>query len=207
MDNKAFFKLSYGLYIVSSCYEGKQSGCVVNTLSQVTSKPAKLSVTISKDNFTTKIIEKSRYFAAIALTQKADMNLIGEFGFKSSETTDKFAGFNTKVDKNGVKCVTDCAAARYSCKVIDTLDLGSHIMFIGEAVEAEVISEDEVMTYSYYHSVKKGTTPKNAPSYNEEEVKKGYRCKICGYVLESDEIPEDFICPICGQGKEQFEKL
>lgn len=207
MDNKALFKLSYGLYIVSSSYDGQQSGCVVNTLSQVTSKPVKFSVTVSKDNFTSKIIAKSGCFAGVALTQQADMNLIGEFGFKSSEIIDKFAKFNTEIDKNGVKYVTDCAAARYSCKVIDSIDLGTHIMFIGEVLEAEVLSEDEVMTYSYYHSVKKGTTPKNAPSYNEEPVKKGYRCKICGYVLESDEIPEDFICPICGQGKDKFERL
>lgn len=80
-------------------------------------------------------------------------------------------------------------------------------MFIGEVLEAEILCEDEVMTYSYYHSVKKGITPKNAPAYNEETVKKGYRCNICGYVLESNEISEDFICPICGQGKEKFERL
>ncbi|PAB59844.1 flavin reductase [Anaeromicrobium sediminis] len=207
MDTKAFFKLSYGLYIVSSCHEDKQSGCVVNTLSQVTSKPAKLSVTISKDNFTEQIIEKSGYFAAIALTQNAEMDLIGEFGFKKSETVDKFAKFNSKMDEKGIKYITDSAAARYSCKVINKLDLGTHIMFIGEVLEAEVLSEDKVMTYAYYHKVKKGITPKNSPSYKEETGQKGYRCKICGYVLEAEEVPEDFICPICGRGHDQFEKL
>lgn len=207
MDTKAFFKLTYGLYIVSSRCDDKQSGCVVNTLSQVTSKPAKLSVTISKNNVTEKTIEKSGYFAATALTQNTDMNLIGEFGFKSSETVDKFAKFNTKIDENGIKYVTDFAASRYSCKVVDKLDLGSHVMFIGEVVEAEVLSEDEIMTYTYYHKVKKGTTPKNAPSYKEETTQKGYRCKICGYILKADELPKNFICPVCGQGYEQFEKL
>ncbi|WBW99015.1 flavin reductase [Oceanirhabdus sp. W0125-5] len=207
MDTKAFYKLTYGLYIVSSSFEGKQSGCVVNTLSQVTSKPPKFSVTISKNNFTSKIIEKSGFFAAVALNQKADMDLIGEFGFKSSDTTDKFAKFNTVIDKKGIKYVTDCAAGRYSCKVIDRVDLGTHIMFIGEVLEAEILNNDEVMTYRYYHSVIKGTTPKNAPSYKEETANKGYRCKICGYVLEAEEISDDYICPICGQGKDKFESL
>lgn len=207
MDEKAFFKISYGVYIVSSCDNDKQSGCVVNTLSQVTSKPATLSVTVSKNNFTEKIIEKSGYFAAIVLTQNAPMELIGEFGFKSSKDVDKFAKFNTKLDSNGIKYVTDFAAARYSCKVINSVDLGTHVMFIGEVLDTEVLSNDEVMTYSYYHSVKKGTTPKNAPSYTETTAKKGYRCTVCGYILEADEIPEDFICPVCGAGKDKFEKL
>lgn len=207
MDTKAFFKLSYGLYIVSSCYDDKQSGCVVNTLSQVTSKPPKLSVTISKNNFTKEIIEKSGYFAATALTQNAEMDLIGEFGFKKSKNVDKFAKFNTLIDEKGIKYVTDSAAARYSCKVINKLDLGTHVMFIGEVLEAEVLSSDEVMTYTYYHKIKKGTTPKNAPSYKEETIQKGYRCKICGYVLEADEVPVDYICPICGQGYDKFEKI
>ncbi|WP_027623048.1 flavin reductase [Clostridium lundense] len=207
MDEKAFFKMSYGVYIISSCNEGKQSGCVVNTLSQVTSKPANLSVTISKNNYTEKIIEKSGYFAATVLTQNASMELIGEFGFKSSKDIDKFSRFNTKVDSNGIKYVTDFAAARYSCKVINSVDLGTHVMFIGEVLESEVLNNDEVMTYSYYHSVKKGTTPKNAPSYTEKTAQKGYRCTVCGYILEADEIPEDFVCPICGVGKDKFEKL
>lgn len=111
------------------------------------------------------------------------------------------------IDKNGIKYVTDCAAARYSCKVVKSLDLGTHVMFIGEVLDAEVLNEDEVMTYSYYHKVKKGTTPKNAPSYKEETKKKGFRCEVCGYILEADEIPDDFICPICGVGKDRFKKI
>ncbi|GAA0180565.1 flavin reductase [Clostridium sediminicola] len=206
MDTKAFFKLSCGLYIVSSCYDGKQSGCIVNTLSQVTSKPPKLSVTVSKNNFTEKIIQKSGYFNATSLTQNTKMDLIREFGFKCSETVDKFVNFSTKIDENGIKYVTDFASARYSCKVIDTLDLGTHVMFIGQVLESEVLRDDEVMTYSYYHRIKKGITPQNAPSYNEEPLKQGYRCKICGYILESNEIPEDYICPICNAKRDQFEK-
>ncbi|WP_125153219.1 flavin reductase [Clostridium rectalis] len=207
MDQKALHKFSYGVYIVSSCHEGKQSGCVVNTLSQVTSNPIKLSVTISKNNFTEEIIEKSGYFAAITLAQTAPMDLIGEFGFKSSKNIDKFAKFHTKTDINGIKYVTDFAASMYSCKVINSFDLGTHVMFIGEILDSKVLSDQEVMTYSYYHKIKKGATPKNAPSYIEEPPKKGYRCTVCGYILESHTIPNDFICPICGVDRDKFIKL
>ncbi|GAA0737113.1 flavin reductase [Clostridium oceanicum] len=207
MDIKAFFKLSYGLYIVSSSYKSNQSGCVVNTLSQVTADPPKFSVTISKNSFTKKIIEKSGYFTATVLTKKATMDLIGEFGFKSSESTDKFLKFNTKLDENNIKYVTNHMASRYSFKVIDSLDLETHIMFIGKVLEAEILNNDDVMTYSYYHNVIKGSTPKNAPSYQKEPAKKGYICTVCGYFLDSDKIPDDFICPICKQGTDKFKKI
>lgn len=165
MDKKAFYKLSYGLYIVSTTFMGKDSGCVVNTLSQVTSEPAKMSVAVNKNNFTEGQIEKSGVFAAVALTQDADLKLIGAFGFKSSRDTDKFAGFPTARDENGVPYVTQSVCARYSCKLVDSLDLGSHVMLIGEVQEAEVLGDAEPLTYSYYQKIKNGTTPKNAPSY------------------------------------------
>lgn len=207
MDSKAFYKLTYGLYIISSAYEGKTGGCVVNTLAQVTSKPACMSVAINKDNYTTQLIEKSGVFAAVALAQEATMDLIGEFGFKSSRDTDKFVDFQTKTDENGLPYVTEQTLARYSCKAINKLDLGTHIMFIGEVMEAEVLADETPLTYTYYQTVKKGVTPKNAPSYREEPAKKGYRCTICGYIHESDTLPEDFICPICKATADKFEKL
>jgi len=208
MDSKAFYKLTYGLYIVSSAYEGKAGGCVVNTLAQVTSKPACMSVAINKDNYTTRLIEKSGVFAAVALAQEAGMDLIGAFGFKSSQDTDKFIGLNTKTDENGILYVAEQTLARYSCKIVNKLDLGTHIMFIGEVVEAEVLADGTPLTYTYYQTVKKGSTPKNAPSYKEEEaVKKGYRCSICGYIHESDTLPDDFVCPVCKATADKFEKL
>ena len=113
----------------------------------------------------------------------------------------------TNDNKNDVRGI-DPLAARFSCKVVKQLDLDTHVMFIGEVQEAEMLSEDDVMTYAYYQQVKKGTTPKNAPSYKGEETqKKGYRCSICGYVLESDTLPPVFICPICKQGADKFVKL
>lgn len=220
MDTKAFYKLSYGLYIVTTTHEGFNCGCVVNTLEQVTSSPAKLAVAINKDNCTAKTLLKSKKFAAVALTESADMKLIGEFGFKASDKVNKFANFDIKTDINSIPYVIDNVAARFSCNVVDTVDLGSHIMFIGEVIDAEVMSDEDVMTYSYYHKVKKGTTPPKAPSFNkaailskaedkkEEKSKDGskYQCRICGYTTDS-EPQEDYECPICGQGKDKFEKI
>ncbi len=219
MDSRAFYKMSYGLYIISTIFDNKASGCVVNTLEQVTSSPAKLAVAINKDNYTAKTLLKSGVYAGVALTESADMKLIGEFGFKSSEKVDKFQGFKTATDSNGIPYVTESVAARFSVKVTDTVDLGSHIMFIGEVTDCEVLSDEEVMTYAYYHKVKKGTTPPKASSYNKtpdvpaadksaaEKPVKGYRCSVCSYIVNTDTIPADFECPICGEGKDKLEKI
>lgn len=167
LDRKAFHKLSYGLYIVSTAFEGKDSACVVNTLQQVTYEPAKMSVAISKNNFTEQQIEKSNFFAAVALTQDADIKLIGTFGFRTSRDIDKFAGLKAARDENGAPYITESVTARFSLKLVDKFDLGSHVMLIGEVTGAEVLSEAEPLTYSYYQQIKKGTTPKNAPSYQK----------------------------------------
>lgn len=165
MDEKALYKATYGLYIASAEAEGKSSGCIINTLVQVTAEPIRISVTVSKENLTCGLIEKSGRFAAVALDQRADLPYIGRFGFRSGRDMDKFEGVSYARDAAGTPYPLDAACARYSCKVIQTLDLGTHTMFIGEAEEAEILSEQEPLTYSYYRNVIKGGTPKNAPSY------------------------------------------
>ena len=211
MDKKAFYKLSYGLYIISTVYEGKRVGCIVNTLSQVTSTPAQVTVAINKDNYTAKMLLKSGYFAGVVLTEKTEMDLISEFGFKTSETLDKFQKYDYLKDLNDIPYIKDNIASRFSCKVVNTLDCGSHIVFLGEVIDSEVLSADKPMTYEYYREVKKGYTPPKASSYNEkpdkEEKKKGYRCIVCNYILESESIPPDFVCPICSQGPDKLVKL
>ncbi|MDF2567658.1 MAG: flavin reductase [Oscillospiraceae bacterium] len=207
MDIQAFFKLSYGLYIVSGSFEEKQSGCIANTLIQVTAMPEKLSVTLSKENFTTKLIEESKHFNATVITQNASMNTIAKFGFRSGKNVDKFEGFEVKTDDFGTKYVVKEMASMFSCKVISTHDVGTHITFIGEVEQAEILSDEPVMTYDYYYQVKKGKTPKNAPSYKEEKAKKGYKCSICGYVHEEATLPDDFVCPVCKKGREVFQKV
>ena len=214
MDMQAFFKLSYGLYVISARWEEKDYGCVVNTLQQVTAEPPMLSVAVNKNSVTAKAILSSGHFCGVALTEKADLALIGPFGFQNSEAVDKFAPFSTARDKNGVRYLTEKAAARYSCAVTGTLDLDTHILIVGRVEEAEILSADPGMTYDYYHRVVKGGTPPTAPSYKgetkaEEKSAAGarWRCKICGYIYEGDPLPADFICPICKKPADQFEKI
>lgn len=212
MDIQVFFKLSYGLYVVSARSGEKKYGCIVNTLQQVTAEPPMLSVAVNKNSVTAKAILDSGRFCGTVLTETADMNLIGTFGFKNSEAVDKFAAFSTKEDENNIPYLTEHAAARYSCEVAGTLDLGTHILIIGKVTEAEILSDEPVMTYDYYHRVVKGGTPPTAPSYkgnisHKPAQKAQWRCKICGYIYEGDPLPADFVCPICGQGADKFEKV
>lgn len=206
MDFQAFDKLSYGLYVVSTKSGGRVGACVVNTLTQATVTPTQMTVTVNKENETEKLMEESGLFTAVVLTQSASMELIGDFGFRCSRDFDKFARWEHREDENGIPYLTEQTAARFSCKIVGKLDAGSHVVFLGEVLRAECLSEELPMTYAYYHEVKRGLTPPKASSYRPESAK-GYRCKICGYVLESDVIPEDFVCPVCGRGKEQLEQI
>ena len=169
MDKKAFYKLSYGLHIISTTFEGKDSGCVANTLIQVTADPPKVSVALNKDNFTEQQIEKSGVFTGVALTQDADIKLIGTFGFRTSQDTDKFANYPTARDENGVAYIAESTAARFSCKLVDTLDVGTHVILVGDVMDTEVLSDTDPMTYDYYHKIVKGKTPENAPSYQKPD--------------------------------------
>lgn len=206
MNTKAFFKLSYGVYIVSANFEEKDGGCVINTLAQVTSSPARLSIALNKNNETLRLIEGAGSFTAVVLAEDADMELIKTFGFQSSRDNEKFQQTSYDRDLNGNPYPTEGIAARFSCKVTDRLDVGSHVILIGEVTEAEIPTESQVLTYADYHSKKKGTTPKNAPSYQESQTK-GFRCSVCGYILEADELPQDFICPVCGKDASYLEKI
>lgn len=165
MDLKALYKVTYGLYVVSAQAEGKSSGCVVNTLQQVTSEPVRLSVAVNKDNLTCQLIQKSGRYAATVLDQGADLKFIGRFGFRSGRDLEKYQGIASAQDGAGVPYSPEHACARYSCKVVQTVDLGTHLMFIGEADECEILDGQEPLTYGYYRTVIKGNTPKSAPSY------------------------------------------
>ncbi len=209
LDLSAFYKVTYGLYIVSSIHQEKAAGCVVNTLVQVTAEPAKMAVAISKKNTTCAVLEQSGVFAAVALTQDTKQELLKVFGFQSSAKIDKFSGISVGIDKNGIPYPMENIAARFSCRVVDRLDLGTHFLFVGEAEEAEIICEDPLLTYEHYRLIRKGGTPKNAPSYQKPLPKRkmGYRCTACGYLLETDTLPSDFVCPVCGVGADKFEQL
>ncbi|OPX42493.1 high molecular weight rubredoxin [Ruminiclostridium hungatei] len=207
MDSKSLYKISYGLYLISASYNGKQNGCISNTITQVSASPAKLTAALSKNNYTTEIIKNSGRFTATVISQAVDMNVIAEFGFKSGREGDKFEKFNPRLDDSGVKYLAEDMCARFSCKVLEAVDVGSHYLFIGQVEEAEILSDIPVMTYEYYHQTKKGTTPANAPSYQPENKKSGYRCTVCGYIEEKDNLPEGYVCPICSNGTDYFEKI
>lgn len=207
LDLQAFFKMSYGLYVLSSAFDGKQNGCIVNTVTQVTAEPPKVAVAVSKQNLTTSLIERSGLFNAVALTEEATMDLIGRFGFCSGREEDKFAGIPTARMPTGCGIPRKSASAdvllqgdrqarpRYARALCRQIDRG------GQALRRAV------MTYDYYHKVKKGETPPNAPSYKKPAEKHGWRCKVCGYIYEGEELPPDFICPICKKDASFFERI
>ena len=209
MDPKAFFKLNYGVYIVSSSADGKDGGCVINTMAQVTSSPARLSIALNKNNYTLKLIETSGTFSGVVLSEDVEMEQIKRFGFQSGKNVDKYDGIPQGRDSLSNPYPTEGVCARFACRVISTLDVGTHVIVIGDVVEAEVMdSASPSLTYANYHVKKNGTTPPNAPSYQENTEKAaGYRCTVCGYILESDTLPDDFICPVCGKDASYFVKL
>lgn len=231
IDKKAFRNLTCGLYVVSTKADDRNYGCVVNTVLQVTSTPAQLSVAVNKENTTASAIQKSGRFCASIFSIDASMPLIGTFGFKNSEEVDKFADCEYMVDEWGIPCVTQDAIGTFSCRVVNTVDVGTHYLFIGEVERAEITGKAAPMTYADYHLVKGGKTPPKASSYEgpdaepvqaapaqaeqqpaEEAQAKpryGWRCEICGYVVEMDveELPEDFVCPMCGMGRDVFVRI
>lgn len=207
MNNKAFFKLSYGLYVVSSSCDGKDSACIANTFVQVTSEPARVCITLNKNNYTTSLIENSCVYNVGVLLDDIDMDVIRRFGFQSGKDVNKFDGIDYEVDCQNIKQITEGIAASFSVKVISMTDVGTHIMFVGDVIDCKVINEGEVLTYANYHNKKNGTTPKNASSYQADTSKHGWRCIVCGFILEADELPEDFICPVCKQPASVFEKI
>lgn len=218
MDKTAFRSLTYGMYVASSLKEGKPVGCVANTFAQVTSSPAQASIALNKENFTTQGIRETGAFEVVSLAQTATMELIGAFGFHSSADTDKFEGLATQTSTQGIPYVAEQVCAHFSVKVTQEVDLGSHVLFIGEVVDASSFAGEEPMTYTYYHRVKGGKTPPKASSFNEDAAPAenndpaagrtfAWQCTICGHIEYVDELPEDFTCPICGVGRELFERI
>jgi flavin reductase (DIM6/NTAB) family NADH-FMN oxidoreductase RutF/rubredoxin len=227
MNLKALYKLGYGLYVVCSRKGDRLNGQIANTVFQITAEPPTIAVSINKNNLTHEFIKESKVFTASVLSQDTPLSFIGHFGFKSGRDIDKLEGINHKIGETQAPVVTDNTLAYLEAKVIQEVDAGTHTIFIGELAGADIIKEGEPMTYAYYHQVKRGTTPKTAPSYVEEkkvEVTKAakYQCSVCGYVYDPElgdpdggikpgtpfeEIPADWVCPICGAAKSQFEKI
>ena len=211
MDKKVLRNLSYGVYVVTSKDKDKNVGCIANSIMQVTSNPSVIAVSINHDNYTNKVIKENNKFGVSILKETTDVKIIGTFGYKSSKDTDKFDGINFKEISEIPVLENTCGYM--VCKVIDTMETSTHTIFLGEVIEADDYSEENAMTYKYYHENLKGSSPKNAPTYEETSIsqvdkdskKRKWKCSICGYIHEADELPDDFKCPICGVGKEYFE--
>jgi len=169
MNLKALYNLGYGLYVVCSRKGDKFNGQIANTVIQVTSEPPAVAVCINKTNLTHEFIEESRVFTASILSQDTPLSFIGNFGFKSGRDTNKLEGINYITGETQAPIVTDNSLAYLEVRVTQEVDVGTHTIFIGELVGADVLKEGEPMTYAYYHQVKRGTTPRTAPSYIEEK--------------------------------------
>ncbi len=203
MDNKAMFKISYGLFVLSSIKDGKDNGCIINTAMQVTAEPNRISIAVNKANYTHDIIAETGKLTVSTISQDADFELFKRFGFQSGRDTDKFADFSGyKRAENGVVCITEGTNSYIAAEVEQSIDLGSHTMFICKVTDAEVLNDTASATYEYYHA---NIKPK--PQESKPAGKIVWRCTICGYEHEAEELPADFICPLCKHPASDFEKV
>ncbi len=197
MDPKALQHITYGLYLLSARQNDRDSACIINTAAQVASDPVRISISVNKSNYTCGMILDTGVFTLSALSVDAPFALFQRFGMQSGRDCDKFAGFDgAQRSENGLYHLTRYSSMNLSAKVVQQLDLGSHILFLAEVVDAAVLSDRPACTYSYYQSEIK---PKA-----QKAKKKQWECAICGYIYEGDPVPDDFICPLCKHGKEDF---
>ena len=200
LDGKAMFKLSYGLFVLTARDGAKDNGCIINTAAQLTSSPMRISITVNKANYTHDMIQKTGVFNVSVLSESTPFSVFQQYGFQSGRTADKLSGKEPRTE-NGVAYLAEHANAVISGKVISTVDCGTHTLFIADVTEAHVLSKEASATYAYYFEHIK---PKPQPA---AEKKKGYVCKICGYVYEGETLPPDFVCPLCKHGADDFEPL
>ena len=203
LDPTALFTLSYGLYVLTAREGDRDLGCIVNTVTQLTENPTRIAVSVNKQNFTNEVIQRTGVFNVSVLTEAAPMDLFRHFGFQSGRDVDKFAGRTDPVSENGLRYISGPANALISGKVEQAIDCGTHMLYIALVTEARKLSDAPSMTYAYYFAnVKPKPQPKPA-----EKPRRGFVCRICGYFYEGDELPPDFICPLCKHGAADFEPV
>jgi flavin reductase (DIM6/NTAB) family NADH-FMN oxidoreductase RutF len=199
MDNKAMFNLSYGLFILTAKEGSKDNGCIVNTVTQVTSEPNRIIVAVNKNNYTHDMIKNTGEFNVSILTENTKFETFKHWGFQSGRNVDKTEGITLKRAANGIIYIEEGTNALICAKVLSTTDLGTHTLFLAEVTDCEVLSNDSSVTYTYYQ---KNIKPAPAP-----QKKKGFVCNICGYIYEGDTLPADFICPLCKHPASDFSPL
>ena len=222
IDVEAFKRMSYGLYVVCSGNQDKGNGYISNSVFQVTAKPAQFAACCNKDNYTSKIIEKTGSYSISILHNEAETSVIDKFGYKSGADIDKLKGMNVEYGGTGVPILLNEAIAWIECKVVKTIDVGTHLMFIGEVLQTELLdSSKPAMNYKEFQEKKKRKAPANAPTHIEEpesseEEKSGgeFECQQCGFIYDEDkedtpfeELPDDWKCPVCGAPKSKFKEV
>ena len=209
IEKEAMYKLTYGLFVLTTTDGEKQNGCIVNTVSMLTDNPKRVTVFVNKANYTEELLRKTGIFNVSVLTEKTPFEIFKQFGFASGRDTDKFAGTSYPKTENGLYYLPDYSNAVLSGKVIDYYDYGTHTLFVAEITEAKTLSSDKSVSYEYYLS---NIKPKPQVKLQEDtateksESAEKWVCKICGYVHEG-EMPDDFICPWCKHPKDDFEKV
>lgn len=202
MDPKVMQKLSYGLFVLTAKDGDKDNGCIINTAIQVTSEPNRITIAVNKGNFTHDMVKKTGVFNVSILSEAAKFDTFEHFGFQSGRDVDKAVGITYKRSANDVIYLDSAEVNAYiSAKVIQSIDLGTHTLFIADVTDGEVLNPEASATYAYYFA-----HIKPAPAAKQES-KKGWICTICGYIYEGEELPADFICPVCKHPASDFKKL
>ena len=198
MDNSALFKLSYGLFVLTARQDGKDNGCIINTVMQITDTPKRIQIAVNKENYTHDLIAATGQFNVSVLSEEAVFWVFQHYGFQSGRDVDKFANIPEARTENGIRYIQGCTNAVISGKVFQSIDCGTHTLFLADVTDAKVLSDAPSMTYQYYFDQVK---PKPQPAEKTKWV-----CKICSYVYEGETLPADFVCPWCKHGAEDFEK-
>lgn len=231
LDTKAMYALSYGLYVVAAKDGDRINGQVANTVFQISAEPITVAVSINKQNLTHELISASGKFAVSILAKETPLEFIGRFGFRSGRDFDKFAGVHWTTSPAKLPYLDENTVACLEASVVNRVDVHTHTLFIGTVTDAKVMSSADTMTYAYYHQIKRGTTPKTAPTYQKEaeptltgkpSTAKKYQCSVCKYIYDPEQgdpvqnvppgtpfekLPEEWRCPICGAPKESFVEL
>jgi len=218
MEKEILKDISYGMYVISTAYNGKNVGCVVNTVTQITNGSMLFAVSVNKNNYTNEAIRHTKRFAVSVLSEQTNSEVIGKFGFFTSKDVDKFEHFQT-LPVDGIPVINEQICGYMICELINVIDADTHDIFLVKMTDGKKLNPLPPMTYDYYHKVVKGTAPKTAPTFLEDQpvqtqTGKQYRCTVCGYLYDEavegikfDDLPDDWVCPLCGVGKELFEEV
>jgi flavin reductase (DIM6/NTAB) family NADH-FMN oxidoreductase RutF/rubredoxin len=221
---EALFKISYGLYIISSGDKSNGNGFISNTVFQVTAEPPCFAVCCNKLNYTSSIIQRTGCFAISVLKKDTSPDIFGRFGYKSGRDFNKLEGMNIRYGERNVPIILNDSLAFLECEVIQTIDVGTHMLFIGKLINSDILDDTgDPLTYLYYREVKKGSAPKNAPTYIDKSKLLGkeimtdfkkFKCPACGYIYDEaiekirfSDLPDDWVCPVCGTEKADFTEI